>query len=185
MRIVEKILKWIKKYNRALILILTVLISLLIILHRNSFLDLTAYGYLGLFILSVVGNATIILPVPAFIAAFVGGAVFNPLLVALIFAFGGAIGELTGYLMGYGAKEIIKDNPKYKRVENYMNKFGLWTIFVFAATPLPLDLAGIVAGASELPVYKYFIIVFLGKIIKYGVLAYLGANSITTIDKFL
>jgi uncharacterized membrane protein YdjX (TVP38/TMEM64 family) len=62
----------------------------------------------------------------------------------------------------------------------------LWTLFVLAVIPNPLfDLAGIVAGATKIPIYKYFIVVALGKIVKFGVFSYLGANSIGLIDKYI
>ena len=58
-----------------------------------------------------------------------------------------------------------------------MDKFGLWALFVLAAIPNPFfDLAGIVAGATEVPIYKYLIVVWFGKLIKFSAFAYLGAN---------
>jgi len=52
-----------------------------------------AWGYLGIFLVSLVGNASIILPVPSFIIVFTFGAILNPWLVGLAGALGATIGE--------------------------------------------------------------------------------------------
>jgi uncharacterized membrane protein YdjX (TVP38/TMEM64 family) len=158
----------------------------LIFIFKDKFTHLQGFGLLGLFVISIIGNATIILPAPVILTAFVGGAIFNPITVTLVVALGATIGELTGYLAGYGGQEIIDGEVKLGKVRGWMAKHGLWTLFILAAIPNPLfDLAGIIAGATRIPVYKYFVVVLLGKIIKFGVFAYLGANSIGLIDKFI
>ncbi|HET7098690.1 MAG TPA: VTT domain-containing protein [Patescibacteria group bacterium] len=175
-----------KKYSKAIWLLIAILITVLVFIFRDKFIGLKGFGLFGLFVISIIGNATIVLPAPVILTAFVGGAIFNPLTVTFVVALGATIGELTGYLAGYGGQEIVGNDAKLQKVEVWMNKNGLWTLFILAAIPNPLfDLAGIVAGATKIPVYKYFIVVFLGKLLKFGVFSYLGANSIGLIDKFL
>ena len=175
-----------KKYSRILGLIVAILISVLVFIYRDSFINLQSYGYFGIFVLSILGNATIVLPVPVILTAFVGGAIFNPFIVTVVVASGASIGELTGYLAGHGVAGIIEKGAKLQKVKKWMDRYGLWTLFVLAAIPNPLfDLAGIIAGATKIPVYKYLIIVWLGKLVKFGIIAYLGANSIGLIDKFI
>ena len=41
-------------------------------------------GYPGLFLVTLMANASIILPTPGFLAVVVAGAVLHPLLVALV-----------------------------------------------------------------------------------------------------
>lgn len=175
-----------KKYHKGIGLFFAIIITILIFIFKDNFFQLRGYGLFGLFVISIIGNATIILPAPVILTAFVGGAIFNPITVTLIVAIGATIGELTGYMAGYGGQEIIETEVKLEKVRSWMNKHGLWTLFILAAIPNPLfDLAGIVAGATRIPIYKYFIVVALGKIVKFGVFAYLGANSIGLIDKFI
>lgn len=182
---IKSIAQWFKKHYKIFGLIFAVLLSIFIFVYRDSFVHLQNYGYLGLFILSIVGNATIVLPAPVVLAAFVGGGIFNPVLVTLVVSLGASIGELTGYLAGHGGSELI-DGPKFDTVKKWMNKYGLWTIFVLAAIPNPLfDLAGIVSGAMNIKVHKYLIVVFLGKLIKFGIFAFLGAGSVGLIEKYL
>lgn len=167
-------------------IVVAIIITVLVFIFRDNFTHLQAFGLVGLFVISIIGNATIILPAPVILTAFIGGAIFNPLAVTLVVAFGATIGELTGYLAGYGGSEIAGGEVKLKKVKAWMDKYGLWTLFVLAAIPNPLfDLAGIVAGATKVPVYKYFLVVFAGKIIKFAIFSYLGANSINLIDKYI
>ena len=180
------LIKFLRRHLKIIAFVSSILITVVIYVFRSKFMDLQGYGLFGLFVVSVLGNATIFLPVAVILSAFVGGAVLNPLLVALVVSSGAAIGELTGYFAGYGAKDVLEKDLKIKRVKKWIDKFGLWALFVLAAIPNPFfDLAGIVAGATEVPIYKYLIVVWFGKLIKFGAFAYLGANSITLIDKFI
>jgi len=179
-------IKFLRRHFKALALILSIAVSILIFVFRSKFMGLQGYGLFGLFILSIIGNATIILPTPIILSAFVAGAVFNPLAVAVVVAFGATIGEMTGYLAGYGSADLIEKDLKIQRIKKWIDRFGLWVIFVLAVIPNPFfDLAGIVAGANEISVKKYLIVVFAGKLIKFGIFAYLGANSIDFLDKFI
>lgn len=173
-----------KKYKKFLYVGSVVVLSILIFVFREKLIYLQNLGYLGVFLISLIGNATIILPVPAFLTTFVGGAFLNPLIVAVVSSFGATLGELTGYMAGIGGKEFVKSDPRIKKIEKWMKKYGLWTIFVLAAIPNPaFDLAGIVAGATKVPVYKYLIIVWAGKFIKFLAIAYLGAGSFDVFAK--
>jgi len=176
--------KFLKKISPVIGILFAVTISVIVFIFRDKFVSLQNYGYIGLFALSILGNATIILPVPIILTAFLGGAIFNPLIVGIVVSLGATIGELTGYVAGLGGGEIVEDNSKVQKVKKWMDKHGLWALFVLAAVPNPLfDLAGIVAGATKIPVYKYLIVVWLGKLVKFVAISYIGAGSINAIDK--
>jgi len=169
-----------------LFLVVAVVLSILIFIFRGEFVRLEGYGLFGLFILSIIGNATIVLPVPVVLTAFLGGAIFNPFLVAVVVSLGATIGELTGYMAGVGGGAFVEKDVRIQKVKKWMDKYGLWTIFFLAAVPNPLfDLAGIIAGATKISIYKYLPIVWAGKLIKFGIFSYLGANSAGFIDKFV
>lgn len=166
------------KHQKLFGLVFIIVLSVLIFVFRDKFVNLQEYGYLGLFLISVIGNATIVLPAPVVLTAFVGGGIFNPFWVSIVVSLGATIGELTGYVAGATGKHLVEEDQKIEKVKKWMDKYGLWTLFVLAAIPNPLfDLAGIVAGATKIPVYKYLIVVSLGKLIKFGTIAYLGAGS--------
>ena len=175
-----------KKHSKIWGIILAIGISIAIFIFRDQLVELKGYGLLGLFVLNILGSATIFLPTPLFLTAFVAGAIFNPFLVAVIASLGSAIGELTGYMAGYGAEDILEKEPKVQKVRGWMKKRGFWTLFLLAAIPNPIfDIAGFVAGATEVPVKKYLIAVWLGKLIKFSAISYVGAHSVVFIDRFL
>lgn len=52
-----------------------------------------------------------------------------------------------------------------------MKKYGVWGIFAIAAIPLvPVDVAGIIAGAARLPLWRFLLPVWAGKTVKYVLL---------------
>jgi membrane protein YqaA with SNARE-associated domain len=148
--------------------------------------DLRSYGYLGIFLINVVGSGSLFFPVPGLAVAFVGGgASLNPWLVALCGAAGSTIGELTGYLAGYGGQVLIENNKRYAQVEGWMRRYGDLTVFVMAAVPNPLfDLAGLASGSLRFPVWRFLLMAFLGKLVKFTVFTLLGAASIHRIIRF-
>ncbi len=160
-----------------LVLILVIALTILLFIFRNEVKHLGIYGYPGIFIISIIANATIIIPIPGILITTAMGAVFNPLGVALAAGSGSAIGELTGYLAGFGGQVIIEKKDWYERVMNWMKKYGDVTIFTLSLIPNPLfDLAGMAAGTLKLPVWRFLLACFLGKFLKMLIFAYFGAR---------
>jgi len=172
---------------RAGALVLALVISILIFVYRDQVVRFSSYGYLGVFVVSVIGNATVLLPLPSLAATFVTGGVFNPIIVGVVSGAGMAIGELSGYLAGYGGGAIIRaeDRERYVRLENWMRRYGGWTILVLSIVPNPLfDLAGIAAGVLHYPVWRFLLVCFIGKSIKGLALALAGAQWLEWFDRF-
>ena len=164
----EKVIKY-------LMILGSILISGIIIYFRNNLASLQEYGILGILLISILGNATVVIPAPVILTAFIGGSVYNPILVGLVVALGATIGELTGFMAGIGGQVAITDHKHFKRVEKWMTKSGFLTIFVLAAIPNPLfDLAGIFSGATNYGVKKFLLATFLGKSVKFLTVALLG-----------
>jgi membrane protein YqaA with SNARE-associated domain len=157
-----------KRYAPLLSFLLVIALMTLLFIHRGAVAELGNWGYLGAFLIGLVGNATIILPMPGLLLLFALGATFNPVLVGLTGAAGGAIGEMSGYILGYSGHGFIKNNQLYVKAETWMKRFGSATVFVFALAPvLPIDVAGIAAGALRFPVWKFLVACFSGKAILY------------------
>ncbi len=175
-----------KGYWRLLVIGFVVFLSLAIILLRDRLVQFSAYGYTGVFLVSLLGNATIVLPAPSLALVFAMGGVLNPLLVGLVAGAGEALGELTGYLAGYGGGVVIENRALYARLEGWMRRYGLIIIVVLSAVPNPFfDLAGIVAGALRFPLWQFLLACWLGKTIKTVLVAQAGAHSISFIERFL
>ncbi len=167
---------WIKRWLIPLVMLLLVIaITITLFVYRDNVSELEEYGYLGAFLINLVANATIILPMPGQLLTFALGASFNPLLVGLASGFGGALGEMTGYVAGATGRGVLKDNRTYINAVGWLKKWGSAVIFLFTVTPLPVDVVGIAAGALRYPVWKFLLVCFLGKAILYTGMAYMGA----------
>lgn len=171
-------------WRHALALALALGITLAIVLNRERLARLDELAYAGAFLAMLVGNATVIFPVPGLIVVFALGGTLNPLLVGLVAGPGAALGELSGYLAGYGARPAA--DGLYRRIEGWMERYGLWVIFVLSAVPNPLfDLAGIVAGAMRIPWWQFLLVAWAGKTTQALMVAYAGALSISWVERLL
>ncbi len=160
-------------------LLLAVGITAAVIVFRDDLARFATYGYVGIFVINLVGNATVILPVPGLVAVFAGGTALNPLIVGLVAGVAQPLGELTGYLAGYGGGAAVENRALYQKLRGWMERHGFVTIFVLAAIPNPaFDVAGIIAGALRMPVWQFLLACFLGKTLKSLVVAWLGSQSI-------
>jgi len=143
--------------------------------HPEKFEQLKELGYLGVFLISLILNATVVLPAGNFlIIATLGAALPSATLVGIIGALGAAIGELTGYAAGCSGQAMVQKNRLYLRLEKWMKKWGSLTIFVLSAFPFFFDVAGIIAGALRLKIWKFFIACWLGRTLLYITIAWAG-----------
>lgn len=156
-------------------LILVIIISIVLISQKQAIAGLSHYGYIGIFLISVLSASTVFLPVPGIILIISFGAIFNPFWVGLISGIGSTLGEVTAYIFGYGGRFTVEQNKYYPKMVNWMQRWGGWTILVLALIPNPLfDLAGTVAGILKYPLWKFFIYGALGRIPKHFVFAFIG-----------
>jgi membrane protein YqaA with SNARE-associated domain len=164
---------------RIIALVAVIAITIYIYSIRDKAEELEEWGFPGIFLLSVLGNATIILPAPVIAITYVMGAVFNPFGVAFAAGAGSAIGELTGYLAGFSGQGIAEQTPIYNRLEKWTERYGGWTITILALIPNPLfDVAGAAAGALKMPILKFLLWAWIGKTLKMLIFAYAGAYSV-------
>ncbi|MBT4870062.1 MAG: hypothetical protein HON47_00615 [Candidatus Diapherotrites archaeon] len=150
-------------------------------------------GVVVLFFISIIGNASLFLPVPVdivllFLAPidFLGLGIITPLILGLVVALGASIGEFSGYFVGLaGIKSFEsmkkKEVEKLKLLKEKLENVGIPLIAFFSFTPLPFDLIGIAAGLSKYSKKKFFIGCFAGKLPRYVILAYAGYFGITFI----
>lgn len=147
-------------------------------------------GYPGLFIINLISCSSIFFPLPGYLLVFIFGGILNPSLVAIFSSLGAAFGETTAYGVGRGGGYILKKwQKKYfeKGKEWFARGKGFWVIILFAATPLPFDLVGILGGIFNYNIVKFILATFLGKMIMHSVLAFggfYGINWILNIFKF-
>ncbi len=164
-----------------LLIIGIILLTILIFVFRDQMRQLENFGYLGIFLISIAANATVIIPVPGLAITTTMGAVFNPVGVAVAAGLGAAIGELTGYAVGRTGSSLISNKNFYLRLLDWMRVHPKWSftvIIVMAFVPNPLmDVTGMVCGALGIPAWKYLLGCAIGKTLKMLVFAYAGHYS--------
>jgi len=147
------------------------------------------YGYLGIFIVSFAGSASVIFPIPYTLVIFYAGStrMFDPLLIALSGGTGSGIGEILGYFLGYYGRAVLSDERKRKidYIVKVFNRYGMVAVFIFALTPLPDDLLFIPLGIMRYSFLRFFIPCLAGKILMCLILAYGGYLSIEIIESLL
>jgi membrane protein YqaA with SNARE-associated domain len=133
----------------------------------------------------MLGAMSIFVPIPYTVVIFTLGGlrIFDPLWIAVAAGLGAAIGEFSGYLIGFGGRRIISEKQKTKMdfLTKLFKKFGPIVIFVFALTPLPDDLLFIPLGVMRYSVLRAFIPALLGKFVSNLIIAYSGYFSLEII----
>jgi len=183
---------WLKKRLiplLALLLVLAISVALFF-LGRNPQLiaQLEGYGYFGAFLISLIGNASILLPgivLPILtglgVVFYPANGLFGLVMVGLAGGVGAAIGEMVGYMAGYSGRSIVEDKKRYWRLVGWVKRWGALAIFIFALFPLFFDLVGLAAGVLRFPLWKFVLFCWLGRTILYVafiVLAALGWNLV-------
>lgn len=140
------------------------------------------YRYLGAFLISLIGNASILLPGVVLPVLSGLGIIFyrvtgltGPILVGVAGGAGAALGELVGYMAGYSGRGIVENNRLYNRLVGWVSRWGTPAIFLFALVPLFFDLVGLAAGVLRFPLWKFILICWLGRTILYVVFIVLAA----------
>ena len=135
-------------------------------------------AYLVVFVVTLLSNGGIFVPVYIHISIMIAAASeWDPVLIALVASVAGALGEITGYYAGYWGKRIahLENIPAYDRLVGWMKRHGSWGIFLISLQPiLPFDVAGLLAGASKLPLWKFLLPCWAGRFPKYLLACYVG-----------
>jgi membrane protein YqaA with SNARE-associated domain len=165
--------------GRAATLLFVLLITIGILLTWDEIGRLGAYGYPAVFLVSLISNAAFLLPAPGIAMVLAAGGVLDPIAVGVVAGLGAALGELTGYLVGQSGQPVFEDKPIYWRIESLMKKSGALVIFILAAVPNPIfDIGGLMAGALRMPVWRFLLGAWLGKSLRFVLLAALGSMAV-------
>jgi len=174
---------------RVVIFLGVIALTFLLYTYRSQLQNLQGYGYAGIFLLSIVANATIIIPLPGVVLTSAMATIFNPLGVAIAAGSGAALGELTGYMAGFSGQGVIENSARYKRILEWMKmhpRLTDITVLAMATIPNPFfDIAGMASGALRIPIWRFLIWVWLGKILKMLPFAYAGVPILDFISRLL
>lgn len=144
-------------------------------------------GPVGLFLAAVIGNASLILPMPTdivFILVIGGGVdyfkmgIFTVGLLGIIYGSGAAIGEMTSYFVGRAGIQSFEGMKKsevgrLRELKESIAGRGIPVIAFLAFIPLPFDVIGISAGLLKYPLKNFFLGCLIGKASRYFVFAYI------------
>jgi membrane protein YqaA with SNARE-associated domain len=157
-----------------LTLLLVIAITTVLFLYRERIAELGNYGYLGAFLVSLAGNATVILGAPVLpilsglgVVLYPTAGLISPVIVGLAGGAGAGIGEMVGYMMGCSGRGVVENNKIYLRLAEWMGRWGAIAIFILSIVPFFFDLVGIAAGVLRFPLWKFVLACWLGRTILY------------------
>lgn len=140
------------------------------------------YGFLGIFIISAIGNMIPYTTIPYLILVMAYAStlptIYQQVLTAIASATGAAVGKIAVYYIGRGARKIIgEENRRKLHLFAKLAGKGIFiTIFLFAALPLPDDVIYVPVGMAGYSLLRYFIAVLAGKIIITLAAVYFGSS---------
>ncbi|RLG87130.1 MAG: hypothetical protein DRO15_05285 [Thermoprotei archaeon] len=139
--------------------------------------------WLSMLALGFIGASSVIVPIPYTGIIFIISSSIpevNTIEIAVFVGIGSALGEITGWLMGFAMRKLVPKSYR-GRAEAFL-KFirakGVWALylllFIFAFTPLPDDAVFIALGILRFPIIKALIPCIVGKILAIYSIATLG-----------
>lgn len=137
----------------------SMLLGLVIVVRSDLVFSL---GLLGLWGYSLIGPATIL--VPSFAVQ------FGLVPVALVAAWGMAINDSIGWVVGKNA-DIFVRRPWYViKAEGWLRRYGIIGLFLFSIIPFPYDFIAVAAGYVEIPFGRYITTIFLARLVRFVLL---------------
>jgi len=158
-------------------LAITIAVSVVIIHHAEYIKQVSQWGYLGVFIVSVITNGTFILPGFGIILTFTMGGVLNPAVVGAVAGIGEAIGAMGAYFTGYAGRGLLGDGTGglYLRFSNIVDRHGSKAVFFVSSVLSPLFYPfAVFLGALRFGWIRFFLATWAGRTAKSMVFAYLG-----------
>jgi membrane protein YqaA with SNARE-associated domain len=178
----EQPLEWRKWVRPAIIAVIVVALNILafLLIPKDLSCRLGSYGYLSVVVVTLISNATIIVPVPylGVIAALAPG--LNPLGIGVAGAIGSVVGESLAFFAGRAGRGVVENTRFYRWVQRQLEHpiRAFFVLFALSAPPNPaFDVAGITAGAMGLPFWLFASAVFLARIIRFTIIALLGDQA--------
>jgi membrane protein DedA with SNARE-associated domain len=149
------------------------------------------YGYLGLFLISVLSSACI--PIPSEVAYGFAGALcttaltghvrFSLWAVILVGALGSLVGSVIAYEVGRSAGRTIVDrwgkwllltHKDLDSSERWFEKYGAVSVLVGRVIPVVRSFISLPAGIAEMKRVRFAVLTFIGSLAWVALLASLG-----------
>lgn len=161
--------------------ILSFLLSAVFFTSKDFFRHALSLGLLGLFLVNFISSAGFFVSGPAFLTIIAGGNIYPPVLVAIVATVGACLGDMLGFAFGYSGRRLARkkldQHRTIKFLKKHFHRYGELIIFIFAIVPNPFfDAIGILAGVVNYSPVKFFIIMLIGRFLRYWALAKVGAH---------
>ncbi|MFH1649967.1 MAG: YqaA family protein [Candidatus Woesearchaeota archaeon] len=149
-------------------------------------------GWFGLFILSFMEASFFPIPPDVLLVILTLEAPSLWWVFAIIATVGSVLGALLGYGIGYAGEELVVkrifDAKKIEKTRKMFQKYEEWAVFIGAFTPIPYKIFTIAAGLFRLNIPKMLVAAFIGRALRFflvaGLVAYLGQWAVTFTDKY-
>lgn len=131
-------------------------------------------GLVGVFLAAMLSHLTVVardMFVPLFLPL---APYYHPIILGTAAGMGGAIGEVSTYMLGWGVAESMESSKTDDRLARWINKYGIWAVLLVAATPLPDTPIVILAGSRKLPFRRLLAAEIVGKSALYSLGAVIG-----------
>ena len=137
-------------------------------------------GYPGVLMVAFFGSVSMVLPVPGLLTLCGASLVLDPFVLGLLAGVGEALGEMSGYAVGYGGGSILERRKFYPKLRRWMERRGILVLFLASAVPNPFfDLVGIAAGGVRFPLLRFIVTVWVGKTVKSMIVGYTCFYGVT------
>jgi membrane protein YqaA with SNARE-associated domain len=132
-----------------------------------------------IFLFTIISNSVI--PMPYEPVMIIMGALFSPLLVAMVAACGNTIACFLDYEIIVGAfrhpkLQRVRKSDMYQGAVHYFLKAPLLCILIAAFAPfIPFYIFRVLSPTSDYPLKRYMAAVFLGRLPRYYIFAFMGS----------
>jgi membrane protein YqaA with SNARE-associated domain len=158
-----------------LIIILALSLPVVMYLNRDFFIKAQSLGLLGILMINFASNLSPF-PEPAFLSVLAGGTIYNPILVAAVAAVGASLGDFVVFIIGYSGRQLAIEKLRkrffFRVLEDVFKKQGGYILFFASLIPNPFfDAFGLIGGIFGFSMWRFFIIMTLGRFIRFLFLA--------------
>lgn len=133
------------------------------------------YGLVALGLFSFTESIIQPIPIDPFLAT-ISSMGFNVHLAFVVAFVSNIIGACVAYFLGqrYGHGVAVRffGQKKVDKVEYYINKYGVFAVFVISFTPAPYKLASWGSGIFEMPFCRFLISSLVARGLRFAMVAY-------------
>jgi membrane protein YqaA with SNARE-associated domain len=168
--------------QKVIAVIAVIAFNIALFLVPIDYAGLGAFAYPGAFLITLLANAAVVVPVPYIpIVAHIAATADSAVVVVVVAALGSALGESVAFAVGRVEKDLFTGHPWFERLRGFFRhewRAGLF-LFLFAMPLNPVfDVGGLGAGALGISFRTFFIAVLLGRIVRFTVIALIAFGLI-------